>query len=260
MARSEPMAAASLPDMRARSRPGTAIAAMMPMIATTISSSMRVKPSFFCIFFTSNLLECARAGRARGCYRFAVPLRRLCERPTKRQLKCQAQQHFKISCKSLQESYLLRTVSTTTLAALTKTVNNCKPRFVAMPQIVNSIPARLHAIAQPPMSKDRMAPAEEGVRGHGIAARLHGSSEVELLRVVPERSKAHPEHFGGFHLDAAGALERQGDVMAIQVLAARLEVEPFTEIRERREVQQRRGCGPGFRDGLSGAGAELRRK
>src|SRR4029450_9436705 len=44
MARSDPMAAASLPEMRARRRPGTAIAAMMPMIATTISSSMRVKP------------------------------------------------------------------------------------------------------------------------------------------------------------------------------------------------------------------------
>src|SRR5438477_12878519 len=38
------MADASLPDIRARRRPGTAIAAMMPMIATTISSSMRVKP------------------------------------------------------------------------------------------------------------------------------------------------------------------------------------------------------------------------
>jgi hypothetical protein len=44
MARSDPMADASLPDMRARSRPGTAIAAMMPMIATTMSSSMSVKP------------------------------------------------------------------------------------------------------------------------------------------------------------------------------------------------------------------------
>ena len=43
-ARSDPMADASLPEMRARSRPGTAIAAMMPMIATTISSSMSVKP------------------------------------------------------------------------------------------------------------------------------------------------------------------------------------------------------------------------
>src|SRR4051812_6517714 len=46
-ARSEPMAEASLPEMRARSRPGTAIAAMMPMIATTISSSMSVKPFSF---------------------------------------------------------------------------------------------------------------------------------------------------------------------------------------------------------------------
>src|ERR1700686_2949075 len=44
MARSDPMAEASSPDMRARRRPGTAIAAMMPMIATTTSSSMRVKP------------------------------------------------------------------------------------------------------------------------------------------------------------------------------------------------------------------------
>src|SRR5215813_12215027 len=57
MARIDPMADASLPDIRARSRPGTAIAAMIPIIATTISSSIRVKPSFFCILFTINLLE-----------------------------------------------------------------------------------------------------------------------------------------------------------------------------------------------------------
>jgi hypothetical protein len=44
MARIDPMANDSLPDMRARSRPGIAMAAMMPMIATTISSSMSVKP------------------------------------------------------------------------------------------------------------------------------------------------------------------------------------------------------------------------
>src|ERR1700730_2955398 len=50
MARTDPIAEASLPDMRARSRPGTAIAAMMPMIATTISSSMRVKPLVLRIF------------------------------------------------------------------------------------------------------------------------------------------------------------------------------------------------------------------
>src|SRR3979411_2269568 len=47
MARSEPMADASLPDIRARSKPGTAIAAMIPMIATTISSSINVKPLVF---------------------------------------------------------------------------------------------------------------------------------------------------------------------------------------------------------------------
>jgi hypothetical protein len=38
------------------------MAAMMPMIATTISSSIRVNPSFFCSFFTDALLE-TRAGR-----------------------------------------------------------------------------------------------------------------------------------------------------------------------------------------------------
>src|SRR5207244_44891 len=56
IARSEPMADASLPEMRARSRPGTAMAAMMPMIATTISSSMRVKP-FWLRTFIANLLK-----------------------------------------------------------------------------------------------------------------------------------------------------------------------------------------------------------
>jgi hypothetical protein len=44
MARIEPMADASLPDILARSNPGTAIAAMMPMMATTISNSINVKP------------------------------------------------------------------------------------------------------------------------------------------------------------------------------------------------------------------------
>ena len=44
MARSEPIAEASLPDILARCRPGTAMAAMMLMIATTISNSIKVKP------------------------------------------------------------------------------------------------------------------------------------------------------------------------------------------------------------------------
>ena len=38
------MAEASLADMRARISPGAAMAVMMPMMATTISSSIRVKP------------------------------------------------------------------------------------------------------------------------------------------------------------------------------------------------------------------------
>ena len=38
------MADVSLPVIRARSSPGTAMAAMMLMIATTISNSIKVKP------------------------------------------------------------------------------------------------------------------------------------------------------------------------------------------------------------------------
>src|SRR5437588_12599823 len=44
IARSEPRADASLPAILARSLPGIAIGAMMPMIATTMSSSISVKP------------------------------------------------------------------------------------------------------------------------------------------------------------------------------------------------------------------------
>ena len=48
MALNDPIADASFPAIRARRRPGTAMAAMMPMIATTISSSISVNP--FCVF------------------------------------------------------------------------------------------------------------------------------------------------------------------------------------------------------------------
>ena len=44
MVRSEPIADASLLDILARSSPGTAIPATRPMTATTISSSISVKP------------------------------------------------------------------------------------------------------------------------------------------------------------------------------------------------------------------------
>src|SRR5512145_951045 len=55
MVRMDPIAEASLPDMRARSRPGTAIAAMMPMMATTISNSISVKPLLPRILMTLSL-------------------------------------------------------------------------------------------------------------------------------------------------------------------------------------------------------------
>src|SRR5512140_3861082 len=53
--RMSPIVADSFAEMRARSRLGIAIAAMMPMIATTISSSIRVKP--FCLFIGSTFLS-----------------------------------------------------------------------------------------------------------------------------------------------------------------------------------------------------------
>src|SRR5260221_13586777 len=51
-ARSDPIADASLPAILARNRPGTAIAAMIPMMATTISSSISVKPLVSRIFMS----------------------------------------------------------------------------------------------------------------------------------------------------------------------------------------------------------------
>src|SRR5947207_2944884 len=64
----DPMAEASLPDIRARSRPGTAIAAMIPMIATTISSSIRVKPLLLRIFIgiQLSLQTCGERNSAGG--------------------------------------------------------------------------------------------------------------------------------------------------------------------------------------------------
>src|SRR3954462_6725723 len=61
-ARSDPIADASLPDIRARSRPGTAIAAMMPMMATTISSSISVKPFALRIFMACPSKKLLRPG------------------------------------------------------------------------------------------------------------------------------------------------------------------------------------------------------
>ena len=58
--RMSPIVADSFAETRARSKLGIAIAAMMPMIATTISSSIRVKP--FC-FFISVKSFLPRAGR-----------------------------------------------------------------------------------------------------------------------------------------------------------------------------------------------------
>ena len=57
--RIEPMADDSLADCRARNSAGIAIAAMMPMIATTMSSSISVKPSMAFAHLVSRRLDAA---------------------------------------------------------------------------------------------------------------------------------------------------------------------------------------------------------
>ncbi len=61
------------------------------------------------------------------------------------------------------------------------------------------------------------------------ASRLRGSddsAQVVFLDVVAERAEAHTQEFCGLHLDAAGALERLGDVAAFDLLDVRFEIEP----------------------------------
>src|ERR1700724_1339099 len=96
------MADASLPDMRARSRPGTAIAAMMPMIATTISSSMRVKPLAFRIFISDSIRE--KVDCRRRCLCEPTPAQRATPVPTR-----PADAVFDIAPVSLRLSLMIQT-------------------------------------------------------------------------------------------------------------------------------------------------------
>src|SRR5262249_11946770 len=77
--RVSPIAPASLADTRARSRLGMAIAAMIPMIATTIRSSMSVNPFwvFKCVCpFTTAAAPTARSyGRDSRCSDQPAPSR-----------------------------------------------------------------------------------------------------------------------------------------------------------------------------------------
>src|SRR3972149_7277823 len=63
-ARVSPITCASLAATLARRRLGTAIAAMMPMMATTMSSSMRVNPFFPTVFPSLGLKKRRRVARA----------------------------------------------------------------------------------------------------------------------------------------------------------------------------------------------------
>src|ERR1700674_3738561 len=67
MVRREPTADASFAAIRDRRRFGMAMAAMIRMIATTISSSIREKP--FCFFIMLDLLEKFYGARAHRTYR-----------------------------------------------------------------------------------------------------------------------------------------------------------------------------------------------
>src|SRR6266480_3016355 len=67
MVRSEPTAEASFAAIRDLRRFGIAIAAMIRMIATTISNSIREKP--FCFFMMLDLLDNFYDARARYTYR-----------------------------------------------------------------------------------------------------------------------------------------------------------------------------------------------
>src|SRR5260370_26327479 len=67
MVRREPAAEASFAAIRDRRRFGIAMAAMIKMIATTISNSIREKP--FCFFMMLDLLEIFYGARAHRTYR-----------------------------------------------------------------------------------------------------------------------------------------------------------------------------------------------
>ena len=60
---------------------------------------------------------------------------------------------------------------------------------------------------------------------------MRALSDLELLRVVPERAKAHSDHFRGPNLHTVSPVERQRDVVAVELVAARLEVEPIPQFR-----------------------------
>src|SRR5882672_9272138 len=74
MARIDPSADASLPAIRARNSPGMAIAAMMPMIATTISSSISVKPLMLFITRVQKKGGCAPREHPPGINRLSAYL------------------------------------------------------------------------------------------------------------------------------------------------------------------------------------------
>src|SRR5262249_42315485 len=69
--RVSPIAAASFAETRARRRLGMAMAAMMPMIATTISSSISVKP--FSLFISQGSFGLARPAGGQGLQRTGPP-------------------------------------------------------------------------------------------------------------------------------------------------------------------------------------------
>src|SRR5688500_16228600 len=57
------------------------------------------------------------------------------------------------------------------------------------------------------------------------------TSEIVLLHVIAERPEAHTEKLRGLHLHAAGAPQRFGDVLALDLLHVLLEIEALGQLR-----------------------------
>ena len=67
------------------------------------------------------------------------------------------------------------------------------------------------------------------------------SPKIELLGVVPERTERHSQHFRGFRLNSPRPFKRERDVMPVELLAQRLEVESLFQLRHPHRRLSNRG-------------------
>src|SRR5688500_17535881 len=62
-------------------------------------------------------------------------------------------------------------------------------------------------------------------RNVGTVVVAAGAAQAVLLRVVAEGPETHAQHFRGLHLHAAGARQRERQIVPVELLAAGFEVE-----------------------------------